>query len=304
MFEEKLAVIIPTKNRLNSLSRLLESISLQELQPAQIIIVDGGIVRAEKVINRFSKLHIDYVKAPCSLTAQRNIGINLLKKEITLVAFFDDDIELFPHTLDIVMKFFSKAADDIAGVACNNISYPRNKSLFLEKLFLLGSDSVGVVLPSGFQSVICSVEEDYQVQWIAGCAAFWRRDIFNNYKFDEWFYGYGHCEDIDFSFRVSKEYKLFVLKDAKIIHKTNAIEKRYEYSLGKMQVVNRVYFVKKHAELSLGLSYWACTGLFLKNMFLGTVGLKPKYFLRGLGILTGIFVSFFKHKRIKEKIKL
>lgn len=304
MLKEKLGLIIPTKNRPEGLSQILESLSFQKFKPSQIVVVDGGEIAVQKLVKKFAGFPIDYVKAPCSLTIQKNAGLKALKKEISVVGFLDDDIQLCPYSIDIAMEFLLKSPDDIAGVSCNDISHPRNKTLFLEKIFLLGSDKVGVVLPSGFQSKICSVDDNYPVQWLMGGATFWKRDIFDLNKFDEWFYGYAHCEDIDFSYQISKRYKLFVLKDAKVIHNTRPVEKMYEYHLGKMQVVNRAYFVKKHPELSLILCYWACAGLLLKNIVLGTIGLRPRYLLRGLGILTGIISSCGRLDRIKAEIKL
>ena len=166
MLKEKLAIIIPTKNRSERLKRLLESISSQEIQPVQVIIVDSGDGTSCEMVSKFSNLHIDYMKASSSLTMQRNIGLKMLKPEINFVAFFDDDIELHQYTLNTIMDFFSKAAEDIIGVACNIISHPRNKTSYLEKFFLLGNNRIGAVLPSGFQSSVCSVDNDYQVQWL------------------------------------------------------------------------------------------------------------------------------------------
>ena len=134
----------------------------------------------------------------------------MLKDEITLVAFFDDDVELCPDTIKIVIEFYSKNTDNIAGVACNNISHPRNKVSFMEKFFLVGSDKVGIILPSGFQSKLCSLDRDYQVHWLMGGATFWKRNIFDSYKFDEWFYGYAHYEDVDFSYQLTKKYKFII----------------------------------------------------------------------------------------------
>lgn len=302
--DKGLAAIIPTKDRPEDLYNLLNSISRQGVWPGQIIIVDSGDKTLKNVISDFNFFDIHYLKhKPPSLPEQRNIGLGLLRDEIRIVSFFDDDISLCQNAIDTVMKFWQGSCADTAAVACNNISHPRDRVSFIERFFLIGSDRVGIVLPSGFQSKLCSLDRDYQVKWLIGGATFWRRDIFSSYKFDEWFCGYAHCEDIDFSYGVSKAYKLFVLRDARVIHLTKPIRSNYEYHMGVMQVANRVYFVKKHPELSLALCYWACLGLFLKNMFLGIIGCRPNYLLRGFGILAGIFTSFFKDTRIKEKIK-
>jgi len=305
MADEKLSIIIPTQDRADELNCLLESIAIQKIRPLQILVVDGGRTLPEKVLARFSgQLKIDYVrKVPASLTAQRNLGVRLLSNEATLVAFLDDDILLKEGCLENMMKFWETAPLDVAGVALNNTNNSYRKVGILEKIFLVNADAPGRILSSGFQSQFYPVSEITPVEWLAGYAMVYRRGIFNEFMFDEWFYGYAHCEDLDFGYRISKRYKLFILRDVKVIHKTKPIEKKYEYHLGIMQVVNRVYFVKKNHDLSLILCYWSCLGLLLKNMFLGTLGCKSRYLFRGFGILTGIIISFFKHKQVSERIK-
>jgi len=302
--DKRLAVIIPTKDRPQDIFLLLKSISTQEVWPAQIIIVDGGDANLENIVADFKHFNISYVRQkPPSLPMQRNIGLSYLKDNIEIAAFFDDDISLCDNMIDVVMKFWGNLDNDLAGVTCNNISHPRNRVSFFEKFFLIGNDKVGIILPSGFQSKICSLDKNYEVQWLLGGATFWRREIFKKYKFDEWFYGYAHCEDVDFSYQLSGAHRLIALSKARFIHMTKPIDRRNDYYLGKMQAVNRVYFVKKHNELSLFLCYWACVGLFLKNIFLVIFGLKPRYLARASGILVGIFTSFYKLERINEEIK-
>lgn len=302
--DQRLAVIIPTKNRPKDIQFLLKSISEQEVWPDQIIIVDGGVESLESIIAGFKCFDISYVKErPPSLPTQRNIGLGYLKDNIQVAAFFDDDISLCSDMICTAMKFLSTSGNNLAGVSCNNISHPRKSVSFFERFFFIGSNKVGIVLSSGFQSKICSLDKDYNVEWLLGGATFWRRDIFKKYKFDEWYYGYAHCEDVDFSYGLSGDYRLVALGKAKFIHNTKSIDLKNDYSLGKMQVVNRVYFVKKHNELSLFLCYWACAGLLLKNVFLGVFGLKSRYLIRALGVAAGALTSFFTLKRIKEEIK-
>lgn len=301
--QSKLAILIPTKDRPQDLGDFLLSLEKQDIQPDQVIIIDGGDIPINNILEKFKNLNITYVKVfPPSLTTQRNTGLKLLNDDIEIVGFFDDDIVLYPKILGNILKII-EGNSDIGGVTCNNISHPRAKVSLLEKIFMLGSDVPGIVLKSGYQSKICSVDKDYQTKWVMGGATFWKRKVINEFKFDEWYAGYGFGEDLDYSYPVGKMYKLFVLKDAKCEHRTKPITLEYEYPLGKMQVINRVYFVKKHKELSLICCYWACFGLLLKNLFLGVFCFKRRYLLRAFGVFHGIFESFFKLPRITEKIK-
>lgn len=304
MFKEKLAIIIPTKDRPGELKRLLESIAGQEVKPVQVIVVDGGSKELKGVLNSCINLDIEYIKKnPPSLTSQRNTGIKMLKEEASLVVFFDDDVVLQRDSLLNMMKFWDIASKDTAGAAFNLVNFPSAKVSFLEKIFLVNSEAPGRILRSGFQNKVNFLNKTLSADWLSGCAMVWRKNIFNEFRFDEWFGGYAHYEDVDFSYRISRKYKIFIVKDAQVIHKTHSIDQRYEYALGKMQVTNRIYFVRKHPELSVILCYWACLGLLSKNLFMGIMQLRRKYFLRGLGVLSGMLFSFIRLEKIQEKIK-
>lgn len=302
--KERLSIIIPTRDRHQDLERLLESITVQGVKLLQVIIVDSGNDPINGILKKFPDLAIIYARLlPASLPAQRNLGISKISGEATLVAFLDDDIVMEDNSIKGMMEFWKTAGDDVAGASFNLINVSSERVTFTERLFLVNAGIPGVVMRSGFQSKTACVKETMRVQWIPGCAMVWRKGILDKFRFDEWFYGYAHCEDLDFSYHISRQYKLFILKDAGVTHNTKPIEKKYEFHLGIMQVINRVYFVKKHPGFSLPLCYWSCFGLFLKNIYLGLVRCQSRYLLRGLGISVGIFVSFFKNTQVKEKIK-
>lgn len=297
MFREKLAVIIPTKDRPNELKRLLETIATQEIRPIQIVIVDGGNMPVEGLVKRFSELNIDYMRLiPPSLTAQRNAGIRRVMDEATLVAFLDDDIILGDECLKNMMKFWETASKDIAGAAFNNINETFNKPGLIEKIFFVNTERPGRILRSGFQSRPCPIKEDTEVEWLAGFGMVFRRSIFNEFTFDEQFRGYARYEDVDFSYRVSKKYKLFIVREAKLKHLNNLENIDFSFSLGKMQVSNRLYFVKKNSGLLVSLCCWACFGLFLNNIIKGLMRCDQRYILRSKGNMVGFFSCMLRIK--------
>lgn len=288
MHKEQLAIIIPTRDRLKELNRLFESISEQEVLPCQTIVIDGGKEDIDKILKKFSHLNIDYARInPPSLTKQRNLGISLLKPHISLVCFFDDDIILEEGSLSNMMKFWEIAGADIAGANFNNLYHKFKKPNFFERIFCVRAGRPGRILPSGFQSLPCSAQETMQVDWLTGCGMVFRKFIFDEFLFDEWFSGYAHCEDIDFCYRVSKKYRLFVVADAKILHISPGEKCQDGYSFGKMQIINRLYFVKKN-NLSVPLCCWACFGIFLNNIFNSLMRLDRGYALRIKGNIAGI----------------
>ena len=73
-------------------------------------------------------------------------------------------------------------------------------------------------MPSGWQTLTGTVSETIFVDWLPSTAAVWRREIFKNFSFDDFFDGYSYLEDLDFSYSVAREYKLAIVADAKYWH--------------------------------------------------------------------------------------
>jgi len=230
--EEKLGIIIPTKDRPDEVRRLLKEISVQDLKPDQIIIVDGGFISIGGIIAEFPSLNIDYVrKIPPSLTAQRNAGIRTVREDISVVIFFDDDVRLEDKALNCMARFWNNAPEDTGGAAFNLVNEAYKRATFMEKIFIVNSDMPLSILRSGFQGKASCLEETRQVAWLIGCAMSWRKDVFKEFIFDERFSGYARYEEVDFSYRVGKKHKLFVVADAKVRHYTKLEDVDISFSL-------------------------------------------------------------------------
>ena len=297
MIKDSLAIIIATKDRPQELKRLLVSIKAQEIKPSQIIIVDGGDGDLGDILRSYSDFGIEYIKLiPPSLTKQRNAGIRAIRNDVTVVAFLDDDITLEKNSLVNMMKFWEYASQETAGACFNNMSEPFKKPGLAEKIFFVNSDRPGTILPSGFQSIPCAVNITMQVDWLIGCAMVYRRSIFNEFSFDEWFDGYARYEDVDFSYRVGKKYKMFVVAEAKVKHYVKLEKIENSFNLGKMEAINRLYFVKKNRNLSPILCCWSMLGIMLNNIFKVMFGHGARYRLRANGAIAGFIELFFKRK--------
>ncbi len=113
-FKNKLAIIIPTKNREHELKRLLLSFLVQPYVPEQIIIVDASSSPNDRIMEGHS-LPIIYINKDSGISEARNIGISLLQKDINLVCFLDDDVVLEDNALFEMMSFWKRADPDIGG---------------------------------------------------------------------------------------------------------------------------------------------------------------------------------------------
>ena len=294
--KNKIAFVVATKDRPVELRNTLKSLEVQSYKPDQIIIVDGSAQPIEDVLKEFSTLPINYIRfIPPSAARQRNVGIKAVKPEITLVGFFDDDVELEHNSLETMMDFWERATADIGGAAFNMVNHPQIYAYWLKSLPLaqnlgLYSKDRGVVLPSGFHTMIGCVHETTFVQWLPTTATVWRRKIFKNFQFDEWFDGYSYLEDLDFSYRVSKKYQLSVVAGARYYHYPASSGRVDNYEFGKREIANRIYFVKKHKELSLFKCYLALILRMFISVSLAIREFKVSYVERAFGNIAGFLL--------------
>lgn len=302
MLKEKLTIIIPTKDRHDDLKRLLKNISLQDFRPIQVIVVDGGEVSCKSILDEVRSLNIKYVKSSIpSLTVQRNMGIKSVDNEATLVTFLDDDVVLEEGSLKNMISFWELAPKDTGGAGFNLTNIPHEKTTFFEKVFLVNPEKSGDILCSGFQSKSKYVKETVSAKWLVGCATIWRKKIFKEFMFDEWYTGYAHCEDVDFSYRVGKRYRLFIVSNARAEHLSRHLYRTEtiasNFSLGKMHVINRLYFVKNNPDFSIFLSLWACSGILMNNLIRGIFFRDKRLMLRAKGNMAGFFSFFAKSRK-------
>jgi len=252
--------IVATKDRPDDLRRMLRSLADQSVLPNGVIVVDGSDVSVEEVIQQFAPiLPLYYMKhLPASATAQRNAGINALPRQADLAGFLDDDAALEPSALERMTAFWKAAPADLGGSAFNMINHPAMrfglfKRTWMAEILGLYSAKSGIVMPSGWQTMIGKLQHTCFVDWLPSGASMWRAEILRAVNFDEFFSGYSYLEDLDFSFMVRKHWRLAVVADAQYGHYPSPIRHLDGFRFGRTEVRNRLYFVRKH-----GLSVPRC----------------------------------------------
>lgn len=243
---DKLALIIPTYQRSELLRTTLESLARGTVHPDQVVVVDGSETPAPPDQQGLNGLSVDYLHVqPPGLTRQRNRGVACLRKEITLAGYLDDDIEMSPHGVEAMLRFWSEAGSEVGGASFFIANQPESRAGWLFRLFGISGHLPGKVLPSGF--VTAAVPEGFTVEteWLCGGATVWRRGILERFDYDEWFEGAAYFEDIDFSHRVSREYRLFVVGSATLDHNPPEAPPEKGRRRGEMEILNRHYFVTK-----------------------------------------------------------
>lgn len=261
----RIAFVVPTRNRRDDLFRMLTSISRGTARPHQVVIVDGGEQTVEDAEQHFPDLAITYVRVyPPSLSQQRNAGMARVAPDITVAGYLDDDLVLEPGAVEAMQRFWAAAAPDVGGASFNIVNDRRPHATRVKSLFLLDSPRRGDVLASGYNTMICPVNETIYTQWLFGGATMWRREVIREFSYDEWFSGTGYLEDLDYSLRVSRKYRLAVVADARLDHLSWPIRREMNYTLGRWQVVNRYYLVRKHG-LSRPAFWWSMVGQLVTN---------------------------------------
>ena len=169
---------------------------------------------------------------------------------------------LEPEAWAAMMRFWESGPPDLGGAGFNWVNHPprsipRLKRTALAKRLGLYSDQKGAVVRSGFQTTYGYVDADTPGSWLPSGAVVYRKTIFMEYGFDNWFEGYSYLEDLDLSYRISRRYKLAMVSDARINHYPSGTGRPGAVLFGKKEVLNRLWFVRKHQELSVGLCYVA-----------------------------------------------
>ena len=272
----RLGFIIPTMNRLEPLNRLLRSIYSQTILPESLIVVDGSDEPLERNLVRHPDVELIYVREfPPSLTKQRNAGIQNIPAGLSHIGFLDDDLEFVPGSLDNLRSYILGQGGELGGVSFQIIGNPVPGPFhFLLTMMGQSSSTPGKVCKSGFAVGDLGACETYNSQWLCGGATVWRREVLEQFKFDEWFKGYALWEDVDFSFRVSQHYKLAVLTDAKVHHWHQGVDSpERALRIGDLEMVDRFYFVQKFpGQLSYPAAVWAGMWVVARNFRLAVLG--------------------------------
>lgn len=297
----KLALIVPTKGRQEKLNILLDSFNRQATKPDLIIILDSGKEPlADKI--KPGTLALKYIHTgPNSLTQARNIGIRNIPADYHLAGFLDDDVILHPDALDKVVNFFYRASSDIAGVAFNVTNSRKARKLwFLKRVFFLGDSHPGNILPSGYPTALENIDQDFFTKWLPGGATIWRTGVFKEFIFDENFKGYGCWEDIDFSYRIGKKYRLISLSSARLFHKAHPINREESFCLGYSEIVNWHYFINKFNDFSGKLFYLAAFGRLLENFTCGILSIDSGYLQKAMGNFAGLQNLVLRKRDLSE----
>ena len=91
-----ISIIIPTRNRYQKLINTINYLSKNSFFFREIIIVDSSDKNKKdikKIKNKYKNLKIKIFYSKPSISLQRNIGLNKVKKNTNYIMFLDDDVK-------------------------------------------------------------------------------------------------------------------------------------------------------------------------------------------------------------------
>ncbi len=260
------SVIICTKDRPADLQRCLDSLAKQTRLPDELIVVDSGSNDVQPVVAAFAGTApacvTQHLRSAPGLTKQRNVGIRQATKDI--IYFLDDDVLLDPSYIEEIQRVYeTPGAEDVVAVG-PAIALPRKTTraprVYRRCFMMTRIDGRGRLLPSGFAELSWG-NADTQIHAAevgSGCGCTFRREVFDQISFDEWFDGYGFMEDIDFTYRASRLGRMVENPRARLLHLESPSARLDWRGLIKMQIVNHHYVFAKHMPQDLyhRLCFW------------------------------------------------
>lgn len=244
----KVSVIIPTKNRCESLKKCLDSLAKQDYKNFEVVIVDGdSIDGTKKLAEEYSnKLNITFTIQRGGLVSQENKGWKIADGDIIIRT--DDDVIASPTWLREIANTFN-FSDKVGGVTGPTIipeerreyrdlfyfqKKLRNGNVFwrligkiyfgyflegkpfaVSKWFRSGAFSLGANYPECLK-----LEEPVEVTHQEACNMATRKDLLEKVGgFDEAFKGIGEFNEPDISFKIRKlGYKIVFNPKAVVKH--------------------------------------------------------------------------------------
>jgi GT2 family glycosyltransferase len=290
-----ISVCIPTMNRPEELKRCIKSILEQSALPDEIIIIDDANLDQtiyRQIIEPFTGFKY-FKKDKPSLSASKNLAKGLASNDLILI--LDDDTVLEKDYIQNIYKIFTndtkKDIGIVGGIAINRKNRTSFEKIY-KRIFLLDNGKPGRLLPWGFQTGFDNIAEDTHVQWVSGSNSFFRKEVLEDFSFEEFHGGRNALEDVEFGWKVfkSKKYKIMVTPSARLYHYRSSTNKEAMFNTGFKQAYNRCWIFRKHCKKNLKnrtFFYWAMMG-----HILGMAGTERLSW--AAGNLKGI-ISFLKY---------
>ena len=264
----KTSVVIPTMNRCAVLEETLRSLFAQSVAVDEIIIIDQSVDEATRQLaDQYARNHksrVIYIQGSGVTGAAQARNIGMARASGNIIFLFDDDVILEPDYVFQTLRIYEKDSriGCVGGVITNYHSH--SWSYFFRRLFYTGP------FKDNRLEIYCNQElsarKDYvETSKMGSGIMSLKKAVADKFKFDEHFVGYSFGEDFEYSYRISREYKLVITPLARLDHKS--LGPKFDVKKhAERNICSLAYFYKKNCRGNVihALCYrWLCFGLWL-----------------------------------------
>lgn len=324
------SLIICTYRRPQSLMRLLCSVAEQDLQPLEILVIDGS--EDDLSQQAMSELHLQSLRyigvgtEERGLTRQRNVGVRESSDQADVLVFLDDDLVLEPRFFRALIScLHDESTVGVEGCIVNENRWEKWEGSTVDKRYQYWDGyrkklgfrdrlraffglypfqlQPGKIPPYGHgKSALPPNGKTVEVDHLMGGMTAYRKSLFEKITFSSDFEGYGLYEDFDFSVRASRHGKLMSCTEARCNHFHHPAGRPNYFQYGKMVIKNgyRVFRLKfPNPSFGNRLKWytisWLLTWVRLGN---GLIGPRRKEaFLDFLGRTVALLFQPFRGKK-------
>jgi glycosyltransferase involved in cell wall biosynthesis len=280
-----ISLVIATGGRPLALRRMLYSVHMQNVWPAQILIVDSSeTLETEKLIGELvghfepSSL-VRWLRAGARGAAvQRNQGVADASQPV--IGFADDDVILQQDCMQRLWEAL-QSLPEVGGASAmiTNQKYhePGAASLFVYRVIGRGRgpDYAGKIIGPAVNLLPADradMPAVVPVEWLNLGLTLYRKEALPNPPFDPAFQGYSLMEDAALSLVVGRKWKLVNARTARILHDTQmGSHKADSAAVARMGVVNRD-FVARRILHRRGIGYWSSLAVWAAFQLAAQVG--------------------------------
>ena len=284
-----ITIIIATRNRPLSLKSLLGRLSTISMEFERVIVVDASDDRfsseVARVISEIKERGLPLELIHCkvgSLTYQKNLALDACTGN-EIVQILDDDV--LPPPGYLTHMAYQLQLHNLAGISgvtqeTKPILLPH---MIFGRIFGLVATSQGKVSIGGIGFPIekrtSAAGYIHPAQWLIGCSM-WDLSKVGSARFHRNFIGSALFEDVEFSLRIGKGFKLGVDPTQILTHKIDKSERPDVYTYWYRFSRNRFEVVRNISSLPKVVFLWSTIGVILQILF-GTQMEKRKS-LKGL----------------------
>lgn len=262
------SIVLPTLNRATLVRNFLDCVEKETVLPYEVIVVDqsDGCATRE-IFEAWNPLGIikKYVHREVkSLILARNAGLDACG-ETDLIAFFDDDVTVDGRFCEEMVRVFCEDKFGIYAGGMGTVHGWSYRFKPIQAFFLMPHEGSGSFLPSGVQTFPHWKKEFCLTEFLSGGCTFWRRKIIQTYRFDERLSGSGLGDDVDVSYRVARDYKLFFQPKAVCYQIVNPPGKNSARTYRRVWVQNMFYLAQKN-KVFMPAYAWCVLGHVLRDL--------------------------------------